>query len=83
MCACKALEGKKYSVEEALKRIVDGNSSDMEQLGEDEEEGDEEEEGILLQGLGKTQIPLMMWKSQKRDIGTVGMSRMKNSQLLD
>lgn len=36
---------KKYSVEDVLKKIVDGNSSDMEPLGEDddEEEGEEEE----------------------------------------
>ncbi|KAK0147717.1 PiggyBac transposable element-derived protein 3 [Merluccius polli] len=35
---------KKYSFEDALKMILDGNSSDMEQLGEDEDEEEEEDE---------------------------------------
>ncbi|KAL6474032.1 hypothetical protein MHYP_G00175930 [Metynnis hypsauchen] len=35
---------KKYSLEDALKRIMDGNSSDMEQLGEDDDDEEEEDE---------------------------------------
>lgn len=35
------LDCKKYSVEDALKMIMNGNSSDMEQLEEDDEEEEE------------------------------------------
>ncbi|XP_029913130.1 uncharacterized protein LOC115363170 isoform X2 [Myripristis murdjan] len=37
----KSKMARKYSVEDALKMISDGNSSDMEQLGEDDEEEEE------------------------------------------
>lgn len=34
---------RKYCVEDALKKIVDGNSSDMGQLGEDDNDDDDED----------------------------------------
>lgn len=44
---------KEYSVEDALKIIMDGNSSDIEQLGEDDDDEEEEEEWTPTAKIGE------------------------------
>ena len=85
---------KKYSVEDVL-TIMDGNSSDMEQLREDDDEEEEEEEqeewtptiniGENPDSIDDEEVPLVEHLNQRGIyyIGTVQMNRVKNCQLMD
>ena len=92
MCAFR---WQKNNVEDALKMIMHGNSSDMEQLGEHDDEK-EEEEWTPTAKIRENQdssddddegllAPLVEHLKQRAFyyIGKVRMNRLKNCQLMD
>ena len=82
---------KKYSIEDALKMIMDGNSSDMKELGEDDDDEKEKKGWTPTAKIGENQDSSDDDESQKLClkqrgiyyIDTVQMNRVKNCPLMD